>query len=104
MTETPDQPLSISSTSSKFVIASMKDSRRFRQVYVTALCWSICSVIVCGCAGVGESLHLQSTVLVKLPIDHPIAAANADDWEFRHILEAPNDAKRLTQWYVARND
>jgi subtilisin family serine protease len=104
MTETPDQPRSISSSSSKFVIASMKDSRRFRQVYVTALCWSICSVIVCGCAGVGESLHLQSTVLVKLPIDHPIAAANADDWEFRHILEAPNDEERRGEWYVARND
>src|SRR5712692_1334029 len=61
-------------------------------------------IYLAGCAGVGDSLRLNSTVLVKVPIDQPIEAAKGDGWEFRHILEAPNDKERRGEWYVARND
>src|SRR5260370_36852558 len=62
--------------------------------------------IIClaGCAGVSDSLRLNSTVLAKVPIDQPIETAKADGWEFRHILEAPHDVERRGEWYISWND
>lgn len=58
-----------------------------------------------GCAGIGQSLRIESTVLVKVPIKDPIAAGSSDNgWEFRHVLQAPNDDERRGQWYVAWNN
>ena len=69
--------------------------------------WSICCagcVAFAGCAGIGESLRVNSTVLVKVPIDTPIPAGTAAGWEFRHVLQAPRDFERRGEWYVAWNN
>ena len=66
--------------------------------------WSIyCAscVAFAGCAGIGQSLRVDSTVLVKVPIDAPIPAGTAAGWQFRHVLEAPRDLERRGEWYVA---
>lgn len=65
----------------------------------------IFALSVGGCAGIGQSLRVESTVLVKVPIEDPIkAGASADGWEFRHVLQAPTDEERRGQWYVAWNN
>jgi subtilisin family serine protease len=66
-------------------------------------------LLVSGCAGgIGQSLHLQSTVLVKVPttgpITDPILSASANGWEFRHVLQAPTDSERRGEWYVVWNN
>ncbi|MEQ1858999.1 MAG: S8/S53 family peptidase [Chthoniobacteraceae bacterium] len=68
---------------------------------VTLALWTL---LLCGCAGIGESLSLKKTVLVKVPIDTPITAGSSDGWKFLHVLEAPKDEERRGQWYVAWND
>jgi len=63
-------------------------------------------LLITGCAGgVGQSLDVQSTVLVKVPtagpITDPILKANTKDgWEFRHVLQAPTDVENRGEWYV----
>jgi len=64
----------------------------------------ICALLLNGCAGVGESLRLEDTVLVKVPIKEPIARSSGSGWEFRHVLEAPKDNERRGEWYVAWNN
>lgn len=61
------------------------------------------STLCAGCAGVGDSLKLQNTVLVKVPLKEPIAKGSGHGWEFRHVLQAPNGFWRDGQWYVAWN-
>ena len=61
-------------------------------------------LLVAGCASLGESLQLEKAVLVKVPIDAPVAKRAAAGWEFRHVLEAPRDAARRGEWYVAWNN
>lgn len=62
------------------------------------------ALLVTGCAGIGQSMRVESTVLVKLPITDPIPrGASVDGWEFRHVLQAPTDNERRGQWYVAWN-
>jgi subtilisin family serine protease len=71
---------------------------------VPRILWSICCaacVAFAGCAGIGQSLRVNSTVLVKVPIDAPIPAGTAAGWEFRHMLQAPRDLERRGEWYVA---
>src|SRR4051812_19769699 len=68
---------------------------------------SICCVgcvAFAGCASIGQSLRVNSTVLVKVPIDTPIPSGTAAGWEFRHVLQAPRDLKRRGEWYVAWNN
>jgi hypothetical protein len=62
------------------------------------------ALLLSGCANIGESLRLESTVLVKLPLRDPIAKGSGDGWQFRHVLEAPRDDQRRGQWYVAWNN
>jgi subtilisin family serine protease len=62
------------------------------------------TLLLSGCASIGESLRLESTVLVKLPLKDPIAKGSGDGWRFRHVLEAPRDDQRRGQWYVAWNN
>src|SRR4029077_827176 len=64
----------------------------------------ICALLLNGCAGLGESLRLEDTVLVKVPIKEPIARSSGNGWEFRHVLEAPKDDERRGEWYVAWNN
>jgi hypothetical protein len=64
----------------------------------------ICALLLNGCAGVGESLRLEDTVLVKVPIKEPIARSSGGGWECRHVLEAPKDNERRGGWYVAWNN
>src|SRR6478672_7827781 len=67
------------------------------------ICWAGC-VAFAGCAGIGQSLHVNSTVMVKVPIEAPIPAGTAAGWEFRHTLQAPRDLERRGEWYVAWNN
>jgi subtilisin family serine protease len=85
-----------------FTLKSVTKTKR--PIYAASFTWSICSILFCGCAGISESLHLNSTVLVKVPIDEPIETAVGDGWNFRHILEAPHDIERRGEWYVAWNE
>ncbi|MEA3208394.1 MAG: hypothetical protein QOE70_1451 [Chthoniobacter sp.] len=63
------------------------------------------ALLLNGCAGgVGDSLKLESAVLVKVPIKEPIAKSSGRGWEFRHVLEAPRTGGRAGQWYVAWNN
>jgi hypothetical protein len=89
----------------------MNRSRSLRRTQLTwqfpKTLWSICCagcVAFAGCAGIGQSLRVNSTVLVKVPIDAPIPAGAAASWEFRHVLEAPRDLERRGEWYVAWNN
>ena len=79
----------------------MNPSRSLRGTQLTwqfsKILWPICCascVAFAGCAGIGQSLRVNSTVLVKMPIDAPIPSGTADGWEFRHMLQAPRDLKR----------
>lgn len=63
-----------------------------------------CLLSLGGCAGIGDSLSLQSSVLVKVPNKDPIVRASGGGWEFRHALEAPKDPDQSGQWYVAWNN
>lgn len=75
------------------------------RVVRTALSFSIATVALGGCGSLGDSLRLRRTLLVKVPIDRPIAKRRSGDgWEFRHVLEAPKDRAHHGQWYVAWND
>ena len=62
------------------------------------------TLLLGGCGMVGDSLKLQSAVLVKVPIKEPIQSGLGLDWEFRHVLEAPRTGDRAGQWYVAWNN
>jgi len=68
---------------------------------------SLVIAFTAGCGTINQSLHVESTVLVKVPITGPIAEptpkASADGWEFRHVLQAPTDKEHRGQWYVAWN-
>ncbi|MEO6789107.1 MAG: hypothetical protein ABI318_23540, partial [Chthoniobacteraceae bacterium] len=56
-----------------------------------AICLPFAGAVLSGCGAVGESLQLRKTVLVKVPIEKPIASCSSQGWEFRHVLEAPMD-------------
>jgi subtilisin family serine protease len=62
------------------------------------------TLLLGGCAGIGDSLKLEKAVLVKVPIKDPVAKGSGDGWEFRHVLEAPQDKARRGQWFVAWNN
>ena len=62
------------------------------------------TLLFSGCGMVGDSLKLQSAVLVKVPIKEPIKTGCGQGWEFRHVLEAPRTGDRAGQWYVAWNN
>ena len=62
------------------------------------------TLLLGGCGMVGDSLKLQSAVLVKVPIKEPIQSGCGQGWEFRHVLEAPRTGDRAGQWYVAWNN
>jgi hypothetical protein len=63
---------------------------------------------VCGCSLITNSVSFNQRLMVKvrsdLRPDEMIPSANltADDaWHFRHVVEAPRDAKNRGDWYVA---
>jgi len=62
------------------------------------------ATLVGGCGGLTDSLKTTNTVLIKMPIREPVASGDAAGWHFRHVLEAPRDAERRGQWYVAWNN
>jgi subtilisin family serine protease len=68
------------------------------------LCPELLGLFSTGCAGIGQSVQLGSTVLVKMPIEDPISGGGGGGWQFRHVLEAPKDIERRGEWYVAWND
>ena len=62
----------------------MNSSRSLRGTQLTLqfpkILWSICCascVALAGCAGIGQSLHVNSTVLVKVPIDKPVPSGTS---------------------------
>jgi len=67
------------------------------------ICWAGC-IAFSGCAGIGQSVQVSSTVMVKVPIEAPIPAGTAAGWEFHHMLQAPRDLQRRGEWYVAWNN
>ncbi|MEO6753148.1 MAG: S8/S53 family peptidase [Chthoniobacteraceae bacterium] len=69
-----------------------------------AFCLPFVGGLLAGCGSLGDSLRLRKTVLVKVPIEKPIARCSSQGWEFRHVLEAPKTLGRQGQWYVAWND
>lgn len=62
------------------------------------------TLVLSGCGMLGGSLKLQNAVMVKVPIKQPVQCGSAQDWEFRHVLEAPRTGGRAGQWYVAWNN
>jgi subtilisin family serine protease len=106
MTTTPERTTLVKSKRFEgFDVPSKQRDKENPFIYSIVVCCALHSIVLfSGCAGISDSLHFQSTALIKVPIDRPIASASGDGWEFRHILEAPNDAERRGEWYVARND
>lgn len=70
----------------------------------TVVSLPIFGALLTGCGMLGDSVRLHKTVLVKVPIEKPLAGCSSEGWEFRHVLEAPKTQGRQGQWYVAWND
>jgi subtilisin family serine protease len=106
MTTTLERPILIKSKPFEGfdVPSKQRDKKNSSISSIAVFCAVHLVVLFSGCAGISDSLHVQSTLLIKVPIDRPIASASADGWEFCHVLEAPNDAERRGEWYVARTD
>jgi hypothetical protein len=58
-----------------------------------------------GCADVGQSLRLTTSILVKVPLDRPVTpqVASTKGWKFYPILEAPKTFDRAGEWYLVWN-
>jgi hypothetical protein len=60
--------------------------------------------IPCGCMGIRDTWKLSNTVLIKVLTQERIAAASANGWEFRHVLDSPLKEAATAKWYVAWNN
>jgi hypothetical protein len=54
--------------------------------------------------GIRDTWKLSNTVLIKVPTQERIAAASANGWEFRHVLDGPLKEADTAKWYVAWNN
>jgi len=64
------------------------------------------SVAVCLALFLGgcSSLEFDDRLLVKVPDRRVIRETHADGWNFRHVVEAPQDKVNAGNWYVAYRD
>ena len=69
------------------------------------------ALLLQGCAGLSDSLKMQTGVLVKVPETEIHGPATAAGWHFRHMLEGPPDVRhggqwqrRHGQWYIVWNN